>query len=108
MTRIPRYYDGPKVTSKALRDLLPGLLSQISSQFEERGDLVIAAWPAIIGPELCKMTRAVSFDEGVLVVFVKNSTLYSLLAKHDKMRILKLMRAKFPKTSINNIIFRIG
>lgn len=68
----------------------------------------MAAWPAIIGPKLCQMTKAVSFEEGTLTVLVKNSTLYSLLVKHDKMRILKLLRDKFPNTTINNIVFRIG
>lgn len=108
LPRVPRDYDGSKVTSRGIKEMLPVILKEIGSNYEERGDLVLASWPSIIGPQLSGMTQAVSFDEGVLFVKVKNSTLYSLLAQHDKMRILKTIREKFPKTTINNIIFRIG
>lgn len=108
LPRVPRNYDGPKVTSRQLKDLLPELLKAIGNNYAERGDLVLASWPEIIGPKLAFMTQAISFEAGVLTVRVKNSTLYSLLVQHDKMRILKTLRDKFPKTTINNILFRIG
>ena len=54
------------------------------------------------------MTQAVAFADGVLVVKVKNSTLHSLLSQNDKLRILTMLRQKFPRVEIHNICFRIG
>jgi len=104
----PRNYDGTGVTSHKVGDLLPALLSRLSAVQQDRPDLVLAAWPEVIGPKLASMTQAVSFVEGVLVVRVKNSTLHSLLSRHDKYRILAAIRQKFPKAGIQNIVFRIA
>jgi hypothetical protein len=108
LRRTPKNYDGSGTTSRQLKELLPSVLSQIGGIYEERGDLVLASWPEIIGPQLASMTEAVSFDSGILVVKVKNSTLYSLLSQHEKPRILKNLRDKFPTTSVKNIVFRLG
>lgn len=66
------------------------------------------SWPQIVGEKLAKQTRAVSFQEGIMVVNVMNSTLLSLLAQHEKQRILKHLREKFPNTEIKNVIFKMG
>ena len=89
-------------------DLLPQILSKIGESQCLRGDLVLAAWPDVIGPKLAGMTQALSFVEGVLVVKVKNSTLHSLLSQNDKLRLLQLLRKKFSRIEIKNIHFRIG
>lgn len=103
-----RYYDGTGLTSSQLHDLLPTVLSGIGASYGERGDLVMAAWPELVGPELARMTEAVSFWEGVLHVRVHNSTLFALLARRERPRLLKGLRAKFPRTEIRNIAFRMG
>ncbi|MDR3624988.1 MAG: DUF721 domain-containing protein [Chlamydiales bacterium] len=108
MSRVPRNYDGSKPTSKTIKELLPSILEKLGTSFGDRGDMIITAWPTIIGDKLSAMTRAVSFQEGVLHVVVKNSTLYSVLSQHDKPKLLKALRDKFPKTNIKNIFFRIG
>jgi Dna[CI] antecedent DciA-like protein len=91
-----------------MTELLPAVLEKISEVYQERPDFVLAAWPLIIGPQIATMTQAISFIEGVLLVKVKNSTLHSLLSQKDRSRILNLLRMKFPKTHIKNIVFRIG
>lgn len=103
-----RNYDGTALTSSQLRDILPSVLSEIGAAYGERGDLVIAAWPELVGPELAQMAQAVSFREGVLNVRVHNSTLYALLTQRERPRLLKSLRLKFPKTEIRNIAFRMG
>ena len=97
-----------KVTTYHIRQLLPRFLQQISSVYKDRPDLILASWPEVIGPQLASMTQAVSFNEGILIVKVKNSTLYSLLSQNDKPRILKNLRDKFPNTLIKTILFRMG
>lgn len=106
--RTPRNYDGTKVTTHRVTDLLPVILSQIGESYQDRPDLILASWPEIIGSNLAPMTKAMSFVDGILIVKVKNSTLHSLLSQHDKPRIISSLRQKFPKIEIKNIVFRIG
>lgn len=106
--RTPKNYDGTQVTTHRINDLLAYALEGISDSFEQRPDLVLAAWPSVIGPKLAPMTQATAFTDGVLFVKVRNSTLHSLLSQHDKPHILNTLRGKFPKVPIHNIVFRIG
>lgn len=106
--RTPKNYDGTQLTTHQFTDLLPAVLTQINKVYQDRPDLILASWPEIIGPQLAAMTQAISFSEGILTVKVKNSTLHSLLSRHDKPRILASLRRKFPQLYIHNILFRIG
>jgi hypothetical protein len=106
--RTPKNYDGSGVTTHRISELLPYVLRQVGKLHEQRPDLVVAAWPEIIGPKLAPMTQALTFTSGVLAVKVKNSTLLSLLSQHDKPRILASLKQKFPNVEIRNVVFRIG
>lgn len=106
--RTPKDYDGTQLTSRNISDILPVVLSEVGAAFRDRPDLILAAWPDIIGPALAPMAAAQSYQDGVLVVKVKNSTLHSLLSQHDKHIILGKLRQKFPKAGVKNIVFRIG
>ncbi len=106
--RKPKNYDGPGVTSALVSDLLTKALSNIGHSYQARPDLVLAAWPDVIGHKLKAMTEAISFQDGILYVKVKNSTLYSLLNQNDKPRLLNILRKRFPKMPIKTIVFRMG
>ena len=106
--RTPKDYDGTDPTGKQIQQLIPNFLRHLSESYKDRGDLILVAWSDIIGPKLAPMTKAVSFEEGVLHVKVKNSTLYSLLSQHEKTRLLKCLKDRFPSVMIRNIVFRIG
>ena len=106
--RLPRYYDGTLPRAHHIRQLLPRFLEDIGKKLQERPDLIVASWPEIIGYQLSPMTQAVSFIDGVLLVKVSNSTLYSLLNQSDKPRLIKNLRDKFPGTMIKTIFFRLG
>ena len=106
--RTPRNYEGTQSTSKQLSDLLPKILEKMGCNFKDRPDLILAYWPELVGERLRGMTEAVSFLEGVLTVKVKNSSLYSVLATHEKSRLLRALKEKFPSTTIRNILFRMG
>lgn len=107
-TRTPKNYDGTKITTRQVCDLLPSVLSKIEGVYQQKSDLILEAWPHVIGTKLATMTQAVSFVDGVLVVKVKNSTLHSLLNQNDKPRILNLLRQRFPNVTIKTVVFRIG
>jgi hypothetical protein len=106
-SRTPRYYDGIECTNRQVKDLLPKVLRKVHQHVKNNSALVLAAWPAIIGPQLASMTQAAAFNEGVLVVKVKNSTLYSLLIRHDKPKLLAKMKTQFPNLNLIDIVFRI-
>jgi hypothetical protein len=106
--RTPKNYDGTQVTTHRISDLLPVVLVEIGTVYQDRPDLILAAWPSIVGSTMAPMTQAISFQEGVLVVKVKNSTLHSLLSQQDKPKILAALRNKFPNIDIKNVFFRIG
>lgn len=106
--RHPKNYNGTHLTSRSIGDLLLKEVARISAVYSDRSDLVLAAWPSIIGPKLAPMTQAVSVCDGVLTVKVKNSTLLSLLSRNDKYRILSAIKQQFPKAGIVNISFKIA
>lgn len=106
--RTPKNYEGTKPTGIQLSSLLSSALNQLGESFKERPDLILAAWPKIVGEKLSPMAEAVSFEGGILTIKVKNSTLLSLLSLHEKTRLLNSLRDQFPRSTIRNIIFRLG
>ncbi len=107
-SRTPRNYDGIACTNRQVSDIVPSILSDVHQHVRNNSALVLASWPTVIGPQLASMTQAVSFNEGVLVVKVNNSTLYSLLIRHDKPKLMKKMKSQFPNLNLKDIVFRIG
>ncbi|MDN3506257.1 MAG: DUF721 domain-containing protein [Simkaniaceae bacterium] len=99
---------GTTTTTKNLRHILPGVLKKIGKTYEERPDLILAAWPLLVGDRIASMTKASSFIDGILTIKVKNSSLLSLLAQHERSRLLRELRAQFSNAKIRNIRFCIG
>ncbi len=108
LRRTPKNYDEIEPTGKELSALLPEWIAKANFRFQDRPDLILLAWPEIIGEKLSPMTTAVSFINGLLTVKVKNSSLYSLLLQHERTRLLSQMQKKFPSVKILNIVFRLG
>lgn len=95
-------------TSKSFRHLIPAFLRELASLHQERPDLVLAAWPALIGERFCSMTKAISFIDGCLTVQVRNSSLLNLLVQYEQKRLLQELRTQFPHVAIYHIRFVIG
>ncbi len=108
LRRTPRGYDEIESPGKNLSELLPEWLAETSARFQDRPDLVLLAWPEIIGEKLAPMAQAVSFIDGVLTVKVRNSSLYSLLIQHEKIKLQNQLQKRVPSVKIRNIIFRLG
>jgi hypothetical protein len=108
LRRTPRGYDDIEPTGKSLANLLPEWLTKASNRFQDRPDLVLLLWTEVIGEKLAPMTQAVSFVDGVLTVKVKNSSLYSLLVQHEKIKLQSQLQKKVPSIRIKNILFRLG
>ena len=108
LRRTPKGYDDVEPTGKDLSTLLPEWLAKASSRFQDRPDLILLAWPEVIGEKLAPMAQAVSFIDGVLTVKVRNSSLYSLLVQHEKIKLQNQLQKRIPSVKIRNIIFRLG
>jgi hypothetical protein len=107
--RTPFGYDGSKLTTKKLDQLLPFVLEKVQTKYHANPALLIASWPKIIGERLAPMTRAVAFQDKTLYVAVKSSVLLSLLHNSkDKQRILQVIKNTLPGIVCENIVFRIG
>jgi hypothetical protein len=88
--------------------LLPKVLLNIEKKYRKNPRSIIEAWPKVIGEKLASMTRVVSYNEGILIVKVKSSTLYSLLNNYEKEILLKKLQKKFSKEIIHKLIFKLG
>ena len=106
MQRTPKNYDGITPPAKTIQELLPGVLGHIRAPTKTCN--ILEAWPGVIGPKMASMTKAISFERGILTVAVRSSTLYSLLCQHEKPRLLCLLQEQFPETQVRDIAFRIG
>lgn len=106
--RTPQNYDGSKVTSHHVTNLLHHVMSSIGNNFAARPDLILAAWAGIVGQHVASSTEATAFTDGIIHVKVRNSTLYSLLSKHERTRLLAIFRSRFPSVQIRGIMFKMG
>lgn len=98
-------------TSKDIRPLLDRMMHQIHKAQSQRPDLILAGWSVLAkgrGKRFASMTEAFSFQDGILNVKVKNSSILSCLQQYERPRLLKELRDKFPSSSIRNIHFYMG
>jgi len=91
-----------------MNHILPSVLEELKINYDQQPQRIIDIWPEIIGKKLAPMAKAVSFNKGILTVIVKSSTLYSLLGKQEKIKIIKKLQNKLEKTKIRDIVFRVG
>ena len=97
-----------QLTNKKLSELLPQELLKASNMHQEGGNLLLKAWKEFVGEQISSKTKAVSFKQGRLLVHVADSTLYAILSREEKPKLLKNLKKRFPKVQIKDLIFRYG
>lgn len=105
MQRTPKNFDGTSLTGKSISELIPGALKEIRGKSGQQTEEIFQFWHELLGEKMGPLTEPISFEEEVLIIKVKSSTLYSLLCYHEKPRLIKRLQEKF---SIRNLLFRIG
>jgi hypothetical protein len=108
LKRCPRNYYGKEFPHKNIRSILPKIVDKIEKKACSKDKVIVDFWPKIVGEKLARLTKATSFEEGVLHVIVKSNTLYSLLVQHERKKLIKLYQEKFPHAFIKNIYFKMG
>jgi hypothetical protein len=91
-----------------LKDLLPSFLQGVQSRCKEDPQRILRGWKEVVDPKWNLMTEASSFEKGVVVIKVKNATLYSLLVQQEGARLLKKLQQMFPESDIKKLKFCIG
>ena len=101
--------EGSATTSRQLKDLARRYLAHLEQKLQTKPKEVLELWPKVIGPAFAGMTRAEKFEEGVLYVRVRNSSLLSLLhTAPERQRLAEALRTQVPDVEIKDISFRIG
>jgi uncharacterized secreted protein with C-terminal beta-propeller domain len=96
-----------KSTNNKIIDHLPNILSDIEKKYLNQPNKILDYWPEIVGDKISKLTKAYKFEKNTLYIKVRSSTLYSILSKYEKQKLLNLMQKKFSKQTISNIVFQI-
>ncbi|NGX55780.1 MAG: hypothetical protein K1060chlam5_00007 [Candidatus Anoxychlamydiales bacterium] len=96
-----------KTTNKQINDVLPSILSNIEKNYLNQPKKILNSWSEIVGEKISKLTKAYKFENNTLYIKVKSSTLYSILYRYEKNKLLKLLQEKFSKKTISNIVFKI-
>jgi len=105
--KFKRYVKADQNTISPIQGLLQDSMLTIEKTYLQKPNRILEKWPEIIGEKLAPMTEAVAFKNKVLYVRVKSSTLYSLLCKHEKQKLLNILQDIFTKETIEDIRFTI-
>lgn len=103
----PRYYSGTGPTAHPLGGILGKWLHGFEQRVQDRPEKIFAAWNLVVGPRISSMSRPLSFQGGVLTIHVANSTLLSLLAGSEKLRIIQQLKQQH-RLPIKSIRFTRG
>jgi hypothetical protein len=103
--RISREGSLPHYT---LSDLTTKFFKKVNEVRSQERDVLIEAWPTLVGAAIASKSQIVGFEEGVLRVNVSHSTVLSVLSSTEKPRLLGILQKRFPKITIRDISFRIG
>lgn len=88
----PRHYAGTVPTSHSLDKLLGKWLRGFERRAQDRPEKVFLAWDQVVGPRIAELARPISFEGGILRVYVQNATLLSLLAGLERANILRQLK----------------
>ena len=99
---------GEESIPKNAGEILPNILLKIEKKYKSNPLNVVESWPAIIGSKLAPMTKVAGFEDGVLTVKIKSSTLFSLLNNYEKDKLLLKLQSKFSDKIIQKLCFKLG
>jgi predicted nucleic acid-binding Zn ribbon protein len=98
----------PKDTSQPIARLLPVLLGKLGLQERIREEEILSAWKEVVGDFLAQHATPAGLREGVLSVRVVQSTVQFELERMWRSRILQKLQARFGRSQVRDIRFRIG
>ncbi|EEG76918.1 DUF721 domain-containing protein [Dethiobacter alkaliphilus] len=92
---------------KTIATVLDQALKRLPNAKKIKGQMMIDAWPHVVGGQIAKKTMAVSFENGILFVWVNDSVWAQHLALQKKQIIAQLNR--YAKTrALTDLRFQAG
>src|SRR5436309_11717229 len=88
--------------------LLPKLMQKLGLKERLRESEVIEAWSLIVGEFIAAHSAPVALREGALYVRVLQPSLHYELERIAKTQILRKLKQRFGKKTVQDIRFRIG
>ena len=92
---------------KNIATILDKTLKKLPNAQKIKGQMVVDVWPHVVGEHIAAKTVAMSFKNGVLFVWVKDSVWAQHLSLQRKQIITKLNRAAKSKT-LTDLRFQVG
>jgi predicted nucleic acid-binding Zn ribbon protein len=98
----------PKDTAKSVSLLLPSLLGKLGLQERIREEEILSCWREIVGEFLAQHASPAGLRDGVLAIRVVQPTVHFELERMWKARILGTLQARFGRSMVRDIRFRLG
>src|SRR5437868_14440363 len=89
-------------------ELLPALMQRLGLNERLHDSEVIEAWSSIVGEFIAAHSAPVALREGTLYVRVLQPSLHYELEQIAKAQILRKLKQRFGKKTVQDIRFRIG
>jgi len=98
----------PRDTAQAPGPVVEKLLGSLGLRQRIREDEIKAAWEDVVGEFLSKHAAPANLTQGVLMVHVLQPTVHFELERVWKRTLLTKLQARFGKTTVREIRFRLG
>ena len=93
---------------QSIGSILPKVMKKMGLSQKLKETQVISDWPKIVGEPIARHCQPVALENGYLTVNVDSSPWLNELQRYSKGMILKKLRERLGKKSINGIRFRVG
>lgn len=90
-----------------MAQVLEQALRRLPAVKKIKGQMLIDAWPKAVGEKIAGKTSAISFAEGTLLVWVRDSVWAQHIALHKKV-IISNLNSLVPTKMLKDVRFRVG
>jgi predicted nucleic acid-binding Zn ribbon protein len=88
--------------------LVPSVMKGLGLEQRLQQSQVFVLWPEIVGADIAKHAQPVSLRNGLLVVAVDHPVWLQELSRYHKSLLLQNIKERVGKTTVRDIVFRIG
>lgn len=93
---------------QSLRSLIPSVLENLRTPEKTLRSELVDRWPALVGSKVAQHTKPSLLPQGILIVWVDQSSLAFELSQRFKASILKRAQALWGEEKVREIRFKTG
>jgi len=98
----------PRKSDRAVGEVMKRLLPKLGLEQQVKQSQLVEDWHKMVGAAVAKHARPVSLRDGLLTISVDNSMWLSELSRYQKPLLLRKVRDHLGKTTVKDILFRVG